>query len=377
MFSNVVRLFSICGFDVKLDPSWVLIASLLTWSLSQVYFPSVVPEAPPSMHLVLAFVALAGFFASLLLHEIAHALTARKLGAPFASSTLYLFGGVAEQAPGTRSPGVDTKVALAGPVMSFALACVFWLLTRSAEVSAAVPATAEIFSILAKINLALGVFNLVPGIPLDGGHVLRAFLWHQKGDRERATVTATRFGTAVAYTLMAIGVLALFRGAVIAAFWLILLGVYLQIAAQTTPRTRLTRPDCSNRTVREIMRRDPITVAPEMTLAEFVNQIMLRHGINFVPVVENGVLLGHIDQAMLSEIDRENWASTRIDDVFASLEDSVAICPEMPAMDLMDTILESGRRKFLVVSDQQLAGVVSLADLVRIMPVPHISPASW
>ena len=276
------RVFSICGFDVKLDPSWVLIAALLTWSLSQVYFPFVFPGAPPSTYLVLAFVALAGYFASLLLHEIAHALTARHLGAPYDSSTLYLYGGVAEQDPGTQSAGVDAKVALAGPALSFALAIVFWFLVWSVEGSSAPLAITETFSLLAKINLALGAFNLLPGIPLDGGYVLRALLWHRKGNREGATAAATRSGMVLAYTLMAIGVLALFRGAVIAALWVVLLGVYLLIAARTMAGTRLTGFGSCNRTVREIMRPDPITVSPEITLAECVNRIMLTHGISFV-----------------------------------------------------------------------------------------------
>jgi len=367
MFSNAVKLFSFKGFEIKVDPGWMIIAALVTWSLSQQYFPDVLPDVPGATYLMMALVGMFGLFASLLVHELAHSVVAQHLGVPIKSITLFVFGGIAELGAEPSSARDEFWVALAGPVMSFCLAFVCWTFAQAAWLVSGSQALIEVISYLALVNLVLAIFNMVPAFPLDGGRVLRAYLWHRNGDLPAATQTAARAGTFFGYFLMALGVLALFQGAFVAGLWLLIIGGFILIAARASYATQLACTVFKDKTVNALMERDPITVGPDMTLSEFVNQIMLRHGVNFVPVVEGDVLLGHIDRSVLSGIDRENWVNTRVGDVFVGLGQSVMIAPELPVAELLKMIQRAGRRKFLVVSDHQLFGVITLADLTEFL----------
>jgi Zn-dependent protease/predicted transcriptional regulator len=365
MFSNAVKLFSISGFDIKIDPSWLIIFALITWSLSQHYFPTSLPGETGGVYVSIAITATILFFASLLLHELAHAVVARHYGLPIGGITLFLFGGVAEMEAEPRSPEVEFLVAIAGPIMSIALSVSFLFLSWIAAIGEEMTIVASIFSYLATINLILAIFNLVPAFPLDGGRIFRAYMWHRTGNLLRATEIAAKSGILFAFILMGFGVISLFQGAITAAIWQIMIGGFLLVAARSSYQSQLTKVVFDKRTVRDLMKTPPITVEPDVSLADFVKQIVLRNGLSFVPVVENGVLLGHINHALLSGIDRENWPSTRVGDVFAELNASPIVDPDVSIEDLMNKITTTGQRKFLVVKDGKLLGVISLSDLVR------------
>lgn len=369
MFANSVKLLTINQFDIKIDPSWLIIAALVTWSLSQSFFPDALPGHSPDAYLAMAVAAMLGLFTSLLLHELAHSVVARHLGVPIKSITLFLFGGVAELEAEPKSGLTEFWIAIAGPIMSLVLALGFWSLAGVATLIAVAPAIVSVLSYLALINLVLALFNMVPAFPLDGGRVLRAYLWHRSGDVLAATRTAARSGTFFAYFVMALGVTGLFRGAIISGLWQVMIGGFVLMAARAAYTAQLSKSVFEGRTVAALMTRDPVTVSPDMTLATFVNQIMLRHNISFVPVMEGPVLLGHIDQSVLSGIDRENWASTRVGDVFIGLESNVMVARDVPVADLMERIGKTGHRKFMVLTDHELEGVITLSDLTHCLNV--------
>lgn len=377
MFSNAVKIFSIKGFDIKIDPSWLIIAALITWSLSQNYFPQTFPDAAGRVYLLMGLSAMILFFASLLLHELAHAVIARRLGVPIGGITLFLFGGVAELKAEPKSANVEFWVALAGPVMSISLAAGFWLLSWVASTTRGLEAVATMLAYLAAINLVLALFNLVPAFPLDGGRIFRAYLWHRHGDALRATKTASTSGVVFAYFLMGLGLLALVQGFLVTALWQMMIGGFLLMAARSSYQAQQTSTVFEARTVADVMQRDPVTVGPEISLSEFVNTVMLRHGLSYVPVVEGDVLLGHIDQAMVTSIDREHWSSTRVGDVFAGIDDASSIAPDLAVPDLLGLISKSGRRKFLVVEDLALLGVISLSDLTRHLQLADLTASHW
>ncbi|AXI44191.1 site-2 protease family protein [Sulfitobacter sp. SK011] len=376
MFSQAKRILYLNGFEIKVDPSWLVIAALITWSLSQQYFPDILPNASAATHLMMALISMLALFASLLLHELAHSVVARRLGLPVKSITLFLFGGVAELEAEPSSARVEFWVALAGPVMSLCLAGGFWTLTNVALFFGSEPALREVISYLALINLVLALFNMVPAFPLDGGRMLRAYLWHRTGDALAATKTAAQSGAFFAYALMALGVMALFQGALVAGLWQLMIGGFLLIAARSSYNAQLARVVFEGKSVDAMMKRDPITVGPEMTLAELADQIMLRHGVSFVPVLDDSVLLGHIDTTVLSSIDRENWSNTRVGDVFVGLDQNVLVPPELPVPELLGIIANTGRRKFLVVSDHRLVGVITLADLTRFLNLGDLAQSA-
>lgn len=369
MFSNAIKLFSIHGFRIRLDPSWFIIAALVIWSLSQQYFPGILPGASQMTYLIMSLVAMLCFFASLLLHELAHSVVARSFGVQIKNITLFIFGGVAELESEPQSATAEFSIALAGPAMSFGLAFGFWVLAQVSSIAYPAQAPTLVLSYLALLNLILAVFNLVPAFPMDGGRVLRAYLWHRSGDILSATETAANSGRMFAYLLMAFGVWGLFQGAVVTGLWQLMIGGFVLMAAQSSYQTQLARLAFDHKSVRDLMTKNPITVGPAVTLSEFVNKIMLQSGVSFVPVVDAGTLLGHMGPAVLSAIDRENWGSIRVGDVFAGLDDASAVAPDVPIQDLMALIGKTGRRKFMVVEDHKLLGVISLSDLSHYLQV--------
>jgi Zn-dependent protease len=365
MFANAIKLCTINGFTIRLDPSWLVIAALIFWSLSQQYFPDALPDAPSNTYLIMAMVAMLCFFASLLAHELAHSVVARRLGVPIKNITLFLFGGVAELEAEPQSAAVEFWVALAGPAMSFALAFGFWVLSVVAGAALEAESVIIVLSYLALINLILAVFNLVPAFPLDGGRILRAYLWHHRGDILSATRTAAKSGSVLGYVLMGFGILALFQGALATGIWQIMIGGFVLIAARSSYQSQLARVAFDHKTVRDVMKCAPVTISPDMTLSDYVNRTILAKYVNFVPVVDAGLLLGHMDRNILSGIDRENWGSTHVGDVFVGLDDQNSIDPDLPIQDVMMRISKTGRRKFMVVEDHKLVGVISLVDLIH------------
>jgi Zn-dependent protease/CBS domain-containing protein len=363
MFSNAVKLFSINGFDIKIDPSWLIIASLVTWSLSQQYFPSVLANESSATYWAMAVLGMLGFFGSLLLHELGHSIVARYLGVPIKSITLFIFGGMAELGKEPSSALDEFWIALAGPVTSLALALGFWTIAQGAWLTSGSAALFEVASYLALVNLVLAIFNMLPAFPMDGGRVLRAYLWHKHGDVLAATRIAARSGMFFGYLLMGLGVFALFQGLFVTGMWQLMIGGFVLIAARSSYTSQLAQKVFEDKNVGALMASDPVTVGPEVTLSEFINQVMLRHRVSYVPVIDDGVLLGHIDQSVISGIEREHWANTRVGDVFVGLEQSTLVAPDMPVLELLDLISKTGQRKFLVVSDHQLCGVITLADL--------------
>ncbi|MEL6837779.1 MAG: site-2 protease family protein [Pseudomonadota bacterium] len=364
MFSNAIRLFRLGGFDIKLDPSWFLIAALITWTLSTQYFRLVLPDLTIVTHFVLAVVAMMGFFGSLLLHELAHSVVAGRFGVRIKGITLFLFGGVAELETEVPSARAEFWVALAGPAMSVALGSAFWLATGIIVTLLGTSALTVVLAYLAMVNLIIAVFNMVPAFPLDGGRVLRAYLWHRHGDVLRATRTAAQSGKIFGYFLIGFGVLVLFQGAVTSGAWYILIGFFVLAAARSAYQTQLMQSTFAGKTASDLMIRNPIVVSPELTLADYFDQVMLAHRISFAPVVADGVLIGQIDKNVMTAIDRDNWTSTRVGDVFAGLDVAATIPPDLPIDALLKQVAETGTRKFLVVDDHRLMGIITLANLI-------------
>jgi Zn-dependent protease len=364
MFTSAIRLFNVGGFEIKLDPSWFLIAALITWTLATQYFPVALPGLADTSYILLAILAMLGFFASLLLHELAHSVVARSYGMRIKGITLFLFGGVAELETEVPSAKVEFRVAIAGPAMSIVLGVLFWLLAGVSQAVMISPALPSVLTYLGTVNIVIAVFNMLPAFPMDGGRVLRAYLWARRGDLLSATRTAATSGKILAYGLIALGAYTVFLGAAPSGLWYVLIGFFVLAAARSAYQNQLMQSTFSGKTVSAVMIRDPVVVSPDLTLSEFVNQVMLKHRVSFVPVVADGVLIGQIDKDVLSAIDRDHWTNTRVGDVFAGLDVAVTIPSDMAVRALLELISQTGVRKFMVVDDHKLMGVVTLANLI-------------
>ncbi len=364
MFSRAVRVVDIFGFQIKVDPSWLLIAALIVWTLSTGYFPAHVPGLSSGDYLALAIVAMLGLFAGLILHELAHSLVARHFGLGVGGITLFIFGGVAELDEEPESPESEFWIAIAGPVMSLAIAAAAWLALKALQGVAISAPFQAVLEYLALINLILALFNLVPAFPLDGGRVLRSILWRMSGDVVRATRNASAASAIFAYALIAFGFVSLFSGATVGGLWQVLIGLFLLSAARGTYQQMLVKSSLSGKTVGALKTDRVHTASPDDTLATVVDTIMLRHAVSFVPVTEGDHLLGYVDAGLLQKIDREHWPDTRVSDIYIAADDENTVPPGLPTETLMRRISTGRRRKFLVAERGRFLGVITLADLL-------------
>lgn len=364
MWGRGVSLVRVMGIDLRLDVSWFLIAALLTWSLAAGYFPALVPGSDPARVLLAAVIAMLGLFGSLIVHELAHAVVARREGVAVRTITLFLFGGVAEMRDEPPDAAAEFRIAVAGPVASLALSALAAFLWALARGLGAPDLGVAVLRYLALANLVLAVFNMVPAFPLDGGRVFRAMLWRRSGDLSAATRRATRVSAVIAYGMMALGVAQILTGGGAFGLWPVLLGLFILVAGRSAQIRVEMRDALAGRPVAEVMRRDVVAVGPEMTLQALVDDVILTRALSFVPVVEDGHLLGAVDLETVRGIERQHWADTRVEDVFAPLRPDQMVAPGTDAAELLDRMAREGRRKFTVVEDRRLLGVVTLADLM-------------
>lgn len=226
MFGRRLTLFTLFGFGIRVDASWLALAALILWSLGGVYFPAVMPALPSVLHWVMAVAGLLGLMASLVVHEMAHALVARSYGLPIGGITLFLFGGVAELEAEPETPATEILMAAAGPAMSLALAVLAYGGAMVADGWAG-----PVLAYLGVVNLMLAGFNLVPAFPMDGGRMLRAALWAWRGDLDWATRMASVAGMALGLVVMAVGLWQLVEGNYAGGLWWMLIGLFIRMSA--------------------------------------------------------------------------------------------------------------------------------------------------
>ena len=225
--NNTIAQFRMLGFDIKLDASWIFIASLITWSLSTRYFPYSIFGLNIINYWILGAVGAAGFFLSILLHELGHSVTARRYGIPIRGITLMIFGGVAELESNPKNPKEEFMVAAAGPLVSFLLSALFFALSGMVQNTDLSRQVLVVFRYLFMINMVLGIFNLVPAFPLDGGRILRAILWKASGNYGQATRWSATAGIYFSYAMMALGAWELVQGNYISGLWWFFIASFL------------------------------------------------------------------------------------------------------------------------------------------------------
>ncbi|MCY6379664.1 site-2 protease family protein [Hoeflea prorocentri] len=369
MFKNSVKLFELFGFQIRVDSSWLLIAALIVWSLTVAYFPQQLPGKSQYDYIALSVLAAIGLFSSLILHELAHSLVARHFGLKVGGITLFVFGGVAELEQEPSSPKSEFWIAVAGPVASFALSALFYLTIVALDGNGASKPLHVVFVYLGFVNLVLAIFNLVPAFPLDGGRILRAALWHLKGDVFEATRIASGFGTVFGIFLIVSGVLSLFTASSVAGLWQILIGFFIVSGSRSSYQQLIIKAALKEQTISALMTHSPIAADVDNTLDVTVNDIMLAQNVSFVPVLEGNHLLGYVDASLVREIERDNWPTTRLGDIMVAGGPDNTVSVDMPVDELFEKMVRTNRRKMLVGHAGRLDGVISLSDLLAYLAV--------
>src|SRR5688572_24945113 len=284
-----MRVLTIRGIPINVHVSWLVIYGLITWTLATGYFPRALPELPAAAHWANGLLAAFLLFVSVLLHELSHSLVAIGQGLSVRGITLHVFGGVSHLEDEAPSPRAEFLIAVVGPVTSFAIAAGLWAMSAAGLVQ---PVWAQaVVTYLVVVNVAVGIFNLVPGFPLDGGRILRAALWKWKGSLGQATYIASRVGVGFAFALMALGVFQIFGGTLVGGFWMILIGLFLRGAADASYSQMALREALARLPVREIMTREVVTVAPDATVEQLADAFWSHHVTSF-PVVDGGTVRG-------------------------------------------------------------------------------------
>src|ERR671910_2279032 len=335
MFGKSIPLFKLAGFQIGLDWSWFILAVLISWTLASGVFPYYYPGLAPAAYWSMGVIAALGLFASIVLHELGHATVARRHGLPIRRITLFIFGGVAEMEAEPERPAVEFWVAIAGPIVSFLVGLGCWLLLQAAGSAGAGVPVVGVLAYLATINIILATFNLVPAFPLDGGRILRAALWHWKGSLRWATRVSSPIGGRFGILLIVLGVYRVLIGDFVGGMWWFLIGLFVRFAAQMSYQQVLMREALRGVPVRRIMTANPVTVPPEISVAQLIDDYAYRHHRSMYPVVEGGRLLGCVSMREIKRLPRERWSSTTVSEIMQPCTEATAISPETDAMEVL------------------------------------------
>jgi Zn-dependent protease/predicted transcriptional regulator len=367
MFGRKFKLFRLMGFEVGLDPSWIVLAVLVAWSLSTGYFPFKYRDLSAASYWIMGIVGAIGLFVSIVAHEFCHSLMARRQGMPMQGITLFIFGGVAEMGAEPSGPKDEFLIAVVGPLASLGMAAVFYGVFRLGDAAGWATAVTGIMIYLAMINTVLAVFNLVPAFPLDGGRILRAVLWGWKGDLKRATRIASRIGQGFGVLLIVLGVFRVLTGMFIGGMWLFLIGLFIHGAAKMSYRQLLTRQALEGEALQRFMNRNPVTVAPDIRLDRLVEDYIYRYHHKLFPVVDGERLVGCVTTRQVKAVPREQWAATTVGELTEACSDANSIRPDTDAVDALARMHRSHVGRLMVVEDGRLQGIIALKDLLHFL----------
>lgn len=361
-----LRLGSILGFEIRIDLSWFVIFFLVFWSLSVAVFPNQLPQLSRGTHLVMGTAGTLLFFASLLIHELSHALASRSKGIPVAGITLFIFGGMAWATREPDRPEDEILIAGIGPVTSLALAVLFQLIAWLSASAGFGPGFIAVASYLAFINLALAIFNMIPGFPLDGGRVFRAAVWKATGDKAKATRWAVGGGRAFGLVLIVLGAFQALAGAPLGGLWLVFIGWFLRNLAGTSLQQQLLHDLLAGFVAADLMSPQPEVVSSRLPLEDLVQDHFMRLRFGSYPVMDGGDLVGMITLEDVKKMSVEERRSGRVAHAMTPLHECAVIAPSTTvesALQQMSRPQAGGRA--LVVDQGHLIGIISASDVSR------------
>ena len=371
---HALRIGTIRGIPIKVEWTLLVIFWLLTWSLAASGLPTLAPGYGGAEYWLAAVATTALFFVSLLAHELSHSVVARSFGIEVHDITLWLLGGVSRIEGEATTPRRDFEIAIAGPAMSIACAIGSFIVAATFA-TIGMPALAVSCVVwLGSINLLLAAFNLAPAAPLDGGRVLRAWLWHRSGNRVQAAIRATQAGRVFGYVLVAAG-FALFLGAAdISGIWFVLLGWFLLSASRAEEVQVRLADELGGVRVGDLMTPHPITVPYDTTVERVLHDYVLTHHCSTFPVLDgHGALVGLVTLRRLRQVMPGNRATTPIGAVAVPLAHVTTAAPEERVLDVLRRAMHSADDRILVLRDGALVGIVSPSDVTRALQVAELA----
>jgi Zn-dependent protease len=360
---NSWRLGKIFGIEIYIDSSWLIIFALVTWTLAGQYFPSQNPNWPLLLNWFLGVIASILFFASVLAHELSHSLVAIQQGEKVRNITLFIFGGVAQIAEEPDKPFKEFLIAFAGPLASIAIGIISgiaWLFIH--EISLPL---ASIFRYLGIINIALAVFNLIPGFPLDGGRILRATIWGFTKNLKLATRIASFSGKLLSFLLIIWGIRLIFSGLTLNGIWMIFIGWFLYNAATSSYRHLLIKDALREVKVEDLMITNFDTVPPDLSIQKLVDEFILRHRDRGFLVIEGGLVQGIVCLDDIKKMPRERWANTTIREIMITKNQLEKVSPGDDAGVALSKLTSKNIHQIPVVQENRVKGILRRNDILN------------
>lgn len=366
MFGKKVHLFTLFGFKVNVDFSWLILALLITWTLSTSLFPHYFKGFSTATYWWMGIAGALGLFASIIFHEFCHSIVARHFGLPMKGITLFIFGGVAEMKQEPDNPKSEFFMAIAGPLSSAFFAGLLYSLSVLGTNLAWHKALTNVLRYLVWLNLLLAIFNLVPAFPLDGGRVLRSALWAVKGNLRWATRVASSFGSAFGMFLIIMGIIAIVtQGNFVAGLWQCLIGLFIRKASQMSYRQLLIRRALAGEPVHRFMETNPVVVPASVSIEQLIYDYFYRYHYDMFPVSDGRQLIGSVTTKDVKKIPRQQWDTSTVDQIADPCSDKNTISPDTDATHVLAAMNSTGNTRMLVVQNGSLAGIITLKDLLK------------
>ncbi len=362
-----LNLGKIAGISIYINVSWFIILVLLTWSLATGWFPIFYPGWTATTYWVISLVSALLLFVSVLLHELAHSLVARARGLSVKNITLFIFGGVSNIEQEPTSPGVEFQMAVVGPVVSLLIGLLAYLLQLPFGGSKS-PIVA-ILAYLAVTNVLLGIFNLIPGFPLDGGRVLRSIIWKVTGSLQRATRVVTIVGQIIAYLFILWGIWQFFGGNILNGIWIGFIGWFLLSAAQSANSQVMLQSMFGGVTVSDVMNTNLVTVPANISLQRLVDEYFLPGGLRSALVMQADQLAGLITLSDIRHVPRDQWAQVPVGHAMIPLERLHVVSPQQSLNDVLPLMAGRDVNQLPVVQNGRLVGILSRDAIVRFLEV--------
>ena len=362
-----IRLGRLFGIDIGFNWSLVFIFVLIAWTLATGVLPQDVPGQGAGAYWVAGAAGAIVFYACLLAHELSHALVARRNGMKVAGITLWLFGGVSQLEGEPKSAGAEALIAGVGPLTSFAIALIALGMALATSANALV---SDLLGWLAFVNLALGLFNLVPAFPLDGGRLLSSVFWWRSGSRLRGVHTAVRVGRLFAFLMIAIGLLELFTGAVVDGIWIAFIGWFLLSAGSSEEAGTTIKTLLKSVPVSAAMTSPVVTVPDWLTIGQFLESVAPQHRFTTYPVHDpSGKLTGMVRLSDLIRVQGDDRDRKRLSDGAVPISQVPVTRPGEELAALIERLGTTFAQRVLVFDQDQLVGIVSTADVARLLAV--------
>jgi Zn-dependent protease len=374
-----ITLFHVRGIRIAVDWSWFLVLFLVIFWLSQFYGNVLGESSSSSTPFVLAILSAFGFFGSIVLHELGHAMAALRNGIGISSIQLWIFGGMARMSRESDTPATEFKVAVAGPLVTLAIVVVLTAIGIGAagaegfrkavliESDSGVSGLLAMVGWLASINLLVLVFNLLPAFPMDGGRIVRAIAWWRSGDRTSATRFAAKLGRVFAYIFIGGGLLLVFDGAVFAGVWLALIGFVINGSAKAATAQTAITSGISKLVVSDIMDREPVTISDQLTIEQALDEYFLRYRWPWFPVIDAAHrFLGLVVRDKADEVPETSRTTSLVADVLERDDGTFQVRDDAP----LDTLLANRSLRrfgavFAVDAEGKLSGVITAEQVGR------------